>query len=246
MVNCATELAPLLLIIFTHSLSSGVVTPSFKLAAITAVFKSGDKTAPSNYRPISLTSVISKLLERITRKQVSSFVDKKGCLNSTQHGFIGGHSCLSALLSVFDDIMHMLEDGGSVDIVYLDFSNAFDKADHGILLHILKALEITGHLGIWLFNFLTRRSHFVKLPGAISGDSPVLSGVPQGTVLGPLFFRIILADINKDISESNLISLADDTGIYTKIYDVPDCNTLQQDLNHVYDWANNMFSMPKV
>ena len=243
LVNCATELAPLLLIVFTHSLYSGVVPPSFKLAAITPVFKSGDRTTPNNYRPISLTSVFSKVLERIIRKQVSSFIDKKGCLNSTQHGFRSGRSCLSALLSVFDDIMHMLEDGGSVDMVYLDFSKAFDKVDHGILLHKLKALGITGHLGIWFFNFLTRRSHFVRLPGAISGDSPVLSGVPQGTVLGPLLFLIMLADINKDISESNLISFADDTRIYSKINDVTDCGTLQQDLNHVYDWAsiNNMF-----
>ena len=243
LVNCATELAPLLLIVFTHSLSSGVVPPSFKLAAITPVFKSGDRTTPNNYRPISLTSVFSKVLERIIRKQVSTFIDKKGCLNSTQHGFRSGRSCLSALLSVFDDIMHMLEDGGSVDMVYLDFSKAFDKVDHGILLHKLKALGITGHLGIWFFNFLTRRSHFVRLPGAISGDSPVLSGVPQGTVLGPLLFLIMLADINKDISESNLISFADDTRIYSKINDVTDCDTLQQDLNHVYDWAsiNNMF-----
>ena len=243
LVNCATELAPILLIVFTHSLSSGVVPPSFKLAAITPVFKSGDRTTPSNYRPISLTSVFSKVLERIIRKQVSSFIDKKGCLNSTQHGFRSGRSCLSALLSVFDDLMHMLENGGSVDMVYLDFSKAFDKVDHGILLHKLKALGITGHLGIWFFNFLTRRSHCVRLPGAISGDSPVLSGVPQGTVLGPLLFLIMLADINKNISESNLIIFADDTRIYSKINDVTDCDTLQQDLNHVYDWAsiNNMF-----
>ena len=139
--------------------------------------------------------------------------------------------------------MHMLEAGGSVDMVYLDFSKAFDKVDHGILLHKLKALGITGHLGIWFLNFLTRQSHFVRLPGAISGDRPVLSGVPQGTVLGPLLFLIMLADINKDISESNLISFADDTRIYTKFDDVTDCNNLQHNLNHVYDWtsANNMF-----
>ena len=144
---------------------------------------------------ISLTSIISKVLERIIRKPVSSFIDKKGCLNSTQHGFRSGRSCLSALLSVFDDIMHMREDGGSVDMVYLDFSKAFDKVDHGILLHKLKALGITGHLAMWFSNFLTR--DFVRLPRAISGDSPVLSGVPQGTVLIPLLLLIMLADINK-------------------------------------------------
>ena len=116
----------------------------------------------------------------------------------------------------------MLDGGGSVDMVYLDFSKAFDKVDHGILLHKLKALGITGNLGMWFYNFLTNRSHFVRLPGGISADSPVLSGVPQGTVLGPLLFLIMIADINKDISESNLISFADDTRIYTKIHDVSD------------------------
>ena len=141
----------------------------------------------------------------------------------------------------------MLDGGGSVDMVYLDFSKAIDKVDHGILLHKLKALGITGNLGMWFYNFLTNRSHFVRLPGGISADSPVLSGVPQGTVLGPLLFLIMIADINKDISESKLISFADCTRIYTKIHDVADCNLLQHDLNHIYDRAttNNMFLMPK-
>ena len=142
---------PFLLIIFTHSLSSGVVPPSLKRAAITPVFKSGDRSVLSNYRPISLTSVNSKVLERIIRKQVSSFIDKKGFLNSIQHGFRHGRSCLSALLNVFDDIIHMLDGGGSVDMAYLDFS--FDKVDHGILLHKLRALGIIGNLGMWFIIF---------------------------------------------------------------------------------------------
>ena len=95
--------------------------------------------------------------------------------------------------------MHMLDGGGSVDMVYLDFSKAFDKVDYGILLHKLKALGITGNLGLWFYNFLTNRSHFVRLPGGISDDFPVLGGVPQGTVLGPLLFLIMIADISKDI-----------------------------------------------
>ena len=93
--------------------------------------------------------------------------------------------------------------------------------------------------------FSQNRSHFVRLPGRFSVESPVPSGVPQGTVLGSLLFLIMIADINKDVSESNLISFADDTRIYTKIHDVSDCNLLQQDRNrnHIYDWAsiNNMF-----
>ena len=86
---------------------------------------------------------------------------------------------------------------------------------------------------MWFYNFLTNQSHFVRLPDGISADSPVLSGVLQGTVLGPLQFLIIIADINKDISESNLISFTDDTRIYTKIHDVSDCKLLQQDVNHM-------------
>ena len=159
--------------------------------------KSGGRSVPSNYRPISLTYVVSEVLERIIRKHVSSFIDKKGFLNSTQHGFRSRRSWLSALLNVFDDIMHMLDGGGSVDMVYLDFSKAFDKGDHGILLHKLKALGITGNLGMWFYNFLTNRSHFVRLPGGISADSPVLSSVPQGTVLGPYCFWLWLLILTK-------------------------------------------------
>ena len=136
-------------------------------------------------------------------------------------------------------------------MVYLDFSKAFDKVDHGILLHKLRSLGISGNIGIWLYHFLTNRSHFVRLPGGISKDHPdyrsnqkvSISGVPQGTVLGPLLFLIMIADIDKGVSDSNLISCADDTRLYSGVEDVTDCDNLQFDLDTVYDWAssNNMF-----
>ena len=111
---------------------------------------------------------------------------EKNCLNDTQHGFRSGRSCLSTLLDVYDNVMHMLNlcSDSIVDMVYLDFSKAFDKVDHGILLHKVKELGITGNLGQWFYHFLTNRKHFVRLPGGVSGDHPVISGVPQGTVLG--------------------------------------------------------------
>ena len=124
--------------------------------------------------------------------------------------------------------MHMLDSNSSVDMMYPDFSKVFDKVDHGILLHKLREVGITGNIGIWLFHFLTDRSHFVRLPGG-SEDHPVLSGVPQGTVLGPLLFLIMISDIDKDVSASKLVSFADDTRLHSGVGDVTDCDNQQLD-----------------
>ena len=144
--------------------------------------------------------------------------------------------------------MHMINNKSTVDMIYLDFSKAFDKVDHGILLHKLRDLGITGRLGLWFFHFLNNRQHYVRMPGGISQPHPVLSGVPQGTVLCPLLFFIMIIDIDKGISPSSkLVSFADDTGVYSCINDIEKCDQLQIDLNSVYDWAhvNNMFLMPR-
>ena len=107
---------------------------SLKKATIVHIYKSGDRTVPSNYRPITLTSVIIKVFERVIRKQIVTFLIYKGHLNPTQHGFRGWRSCLSALLSVIDDVMQLLSSGNhTVDMVYLDFAKVFDKVDHGVL-----------------------------------------------------------------------------------------------------------------
>ena len=170
-------------------------------------------------------------------------MNRQDHLNNTQHGFRSGRSCISTLLDVFDDLMHMLSSDTTVDMIYLDFSKAFDKVYHGVLLHKLKDLGITCKLGIWFFQFLTNRTHYVRIPGGISKDSPVLSGVPQGTVLGTLLFLIMISGINKVITSSKLVSFADDTRVYSNIAKADDCNNLQYDLNSIYNRAvhNNMF-----
>ena len=138
--------------------------------------------------------------------------------------------------------MHMLS-SATVDMIFLDFLNAFDKVDHYVLLHKLKDLGITGKLRIWFFQFLSNRTHYVRIPGGIIKDSPVLSGVPQGTVLGPLLFLIMISDINKGTTSSKLVSFADDTRVYSNIAEADNCDNLQYDLNSIYNWAvhNNMF-----
>ena len=110
-------------------------------------------------------------------------MNRQDHLNNTQHGFRSGCSRLSALLDVFDDLMHMLSSDTTVDMIYLDFSKAFDKVDHGVLLHKLKDLGITGKLGIWFFQFLTNRTHYVRIQGGISKDSPVLRHSPGTTII---------------------------------------------------------------
>ncbi len=126
-----------------------------------------------------------------------------------------------------------------VDMIYLDFAKAFDKVDHHILLRKLKLLGITGKLGIWISNFLSDRSQFVQIPGGVSCTGAVTSGVPQGTVLGPVLFLILISDINSNIESCNISSFADDTRLYSPITDPENCDKLQDDLDSVYKWAEN-------
>ena len=221
---------------FSNPPSSCLIPTSFKEATIIPVFNPGDKSLPSNYRPISLTSVLSKVIAKIIRKKVPTFLTHRGYLHNTHHDFTSGRSCLSALLDVYDNIMHMINNKSTVNMKYLDFSKAFDKVDHGILLHKLRDLAIICRLGLWFFHFLNKRQHYVRIHGGISQPHPVLSGVPKGTVLGPLLFLIMNIDIDKGISPSSkLVSFADDTRVYSCINDIEKCDQLQIHLNSIYD-----------
>ena len=146
----------------------------------------------------------------IIRKQVLTFLSHKGYLNNTQHGFRSQRSCLSGLLDVYDNIMHMINNKSTVDMIYL----AFDKVNYGIILHKLRNLGITGRIGLWFFHFLNNRQLYVRIPGGIRQPHPVLSGVPQCTVHGPLLLLIMIINIDKGISPSSkLVSFADDTRV---------------------------------
>ena len=231
-----------LAIILRKSFETGTVPPVFKRANITPIYKGNGKAIPKNYRPVALTSQLSKIFEKVIRKNLVDHLEEHNRFNSNQHGFRKGRSCLSQLLEHFDRITRLLEEGKMVDVIYLDFAKAFDKVDIGIVIRKLKCLGVQGQIGRWIQNFLTNRSQSVVVAGYKSDPSPVLSGVPQGSVLGPLLFLILIGDIDRNIVESFISSFADDTRVGNGIENNNDIINLQTSLNEIYEWAliNNM------
>ena len=157
--------------------------------------------------------------------------------NENQHGFRSGRSCLSQLLEQFDTILDIIEDNGNVDVIYLDFAKAFDKVDHTIVLNKIKSLGITGQIYNWLESFLRGRFQSVIVNGIRSRPQEVKSGVPQGSVLGPLIFLILIGDIDDDVIESFVKSFADDTRATKSVKTAEDVNALQRDLQSIYEWT---------
>ena len=240
--KCSQSLCNPLYLIYRKSLDSGTVPKSFKISNITPIFKSGNKGLAVNYRPVALTSQLSKVFEKIIRNRLLSFFDSNAILNDSQHGFRSGRSCVSQLIAHFEKVIEFLSQGSNVDVVYLDFSKAFDKLDFNILLAKLKKYGVAGKLGRWIHAFLTGRQQFVTVDGFVSALCEVFSGVPQGSVLGPLLFLIMINDIDENIKNAFLSSFADDTRMGMSIKSHDDVKTLQNDLDVVYQWAedNNM------
>ena len=183
-----------------------------------------------------------KVFEKVICTHLVSFMECHQLFNSNQHGFRGGHSCLSQLLNHFDKVTWFLEHGKPVDVVYLDFAKALDKVDIGITLRKLKSLGIQGEIGRWLTDFLTNRKQTVLVDGRKSAPQHVMSGVPQGSVLGPLLFLILIGDIDQHIAFSFISRFADDTCVGRHFNDFEDIQLLQADIDAVYNWAesNNM------
>ena len=158
------------------------------------------------------------------------YFNKHELFNKNQHGFRSARSCLSQLLSHFDPVIKLLEEGKIVDVIYLDFAKAFDKVDIGLTLKKLRQHGIGGKLGLWLEAFLTQRVQQVIVDGQISASKQVMSGVLQGSVLGPLLFLILIGDIDSDVVRSFVSSFADDTRVGDGICSSQDMKSLQDDL----------------
>ena len=224
-------------IIFQKSIDEGVLPKMWKHAIVKPLFKKGSKTSPKNYRPVSLTSICCKTLERIIRDSIVSHLETNKLLNVNQHGFRSGRSCITQLLELIEIWSDLFDNNLPYDCVYLDFSKAFDKVPHVRLLSKLKAHGIRNKLLEWITNFLQNRTQAVVINNQSSNSLNVTSGIPQGSVLGPILFLMYINDISENIS-SYIKIFADDTKIFRAITSRSDKDSLQIDLDRLVAWSN--------
>ena len=235
------EVIPILNTLFQKSLDSGAIPSSFLKAFVKPIKKpKKPRSQASSYRPVSLTSGLSKVFEHVIKPQIQSFLETNNLLRDSQHGFRPMRSCLSQLLCHYNSVISDLEQGKIIDVIYLDFAKAFDSVDIHILANELRKLGISGKAGVWLFRFLSDRLQQIIAGNQISSPSKVLSGVPQGTILGPVLFLIMINSLSDTDLESRISMFADDTRLAKGISSEDDILRLQTDLNNVFKWQKDM------
>ena len=184
-------------IVFSRSMNEGVVPEDWRKANITPIFKSGSKMSAGNYRPVSLTCIVCKIMESIIRDDIVNHLNRNMLIRTSQHGFMFSKSCQTNLIEYLDTLTKLVEAGHSVDIIYLDFAKAFDKVPHQRLLLKLQSHGVTGKLLAWISAWLTGRVQRVVLNGEASEWAPVTSAVHQGSVLRPICFAVFINNLNE-------------------------------------------------
>jgi len=237
--HLSSELAPIITALLRQTLDTGVLPEDWIKATISPIYKKGNIHLASNYRPISLTCVIAKIMEHILSTHIRNHLDHHKILTPLQHGFRKVHSCESQLVITLDDLMSAYDHKIHVDVGVLDFSRAFDTVPHERLLVKLKHYGIDGPIHTWIRSFLCNRHMTVAIDGELSHSTQVDSGVPQGTVLGPLLFLLFINDLPAHLSPDTSVRLfADDCLVYRHILSPDDQDILQKDLTSLEQWTN--------
>ena len=240
--NLSPELSPILAKLFNKCIQEECFPDCWKLSAVCPVFKnSGDQSLPSQYRPISLLSIISKLFESVINTDLVAHLEKNGLFSDFQYGFRASRSTADILTVITSRISSALDGGHISRAIALDISKAFDKVWHEGLLHKVSCYGITGKTFSVVKSFLTSRSLKVVVNGQSSDAHPINAGVPQGSLLGPTLFLLFINDLPNDIIRSLIDIFADDTTLYghtsCHVTDEILADSLNTDLNHVVQWG---------
>ena len=235
--NCSKSLTKPLTMIFRKSLQTGEVPMAWREANVTPLYKKGSKTNPLNYRPVSLTSVVGKVFETVVRDALVKHATENEIISIKQHGFMKKKSTLTNLLEYLEALTKAKDLNIPVDVNYLDCKKAFDTVPHCRLIVKLKALGVQGNVLRWVENFLSNRRQRVSIRGSVSEWLPVESGVPQGSVLGPVLFLFYINDL-VDGLECPILLFADDAKIYKEIRTPEDAEALIRDMKKIEEWSN--------
>lgn len=223
-------------LIYQASIDQGHIPDDWRKATISPIFKKGDKSLPVNYRPISLTSICCKMLEHIVHSHIMKYLNSNNILNDAQHGFRKSRSTESQLITTVNEQAKSLNSSEQRDSVLLDFSKAFDKVSHRLLVHKLAYYGIRNNILAWVKDFLRNREQTVVVDGQVSNSASVTSGVPQGSVIGPLLFLIYINDLPNYVRHTSTSLFADDSMISRTIRNKSDECLLQSDLNNLQLW----------
>ena len=238
----AFSITPAVTQLFNISLQLGEIPDEWKIARVSPIPKSSDKSDksdPGNYRPISLLSVLSKLLEKHVRNLLVNHLEEFHPLSTQQWGFTHGKSTTGALLAATDNWHRLLDSGHDVCAEFFDFSKACDTVPHRLCIQKLRDLIVHPHILRWLTHYLSFRQQYVCVNNSASSILPVCSGVPQGSVLGPLLFIVYVNDITMTpLSDGTMSLYADDILLYRPIYTPTDYHHLRGDVHNLCTWTD--------
>jgi len=222
--------------LFQLPLKSEKLASDWKVGNISPIHKKGSRQTPGNYRSVSLTSIVGKIMEQLIRDVITVHLVTNKLWTACQHGFIKGRSCITQRLATLYHWTEVMGRGGDLDAVYLDFSKCFDSVPHERLLLKIQNYGIQGKMWSWSADFLRSQKQRISIEGCQSTVVMVLSGIPQGSVIGPLLFIIFVNEM-PELVHSSILIFADDTKVFTEIRNEEDVTKLQENLTALQEWS---------